>query len=74
MGPNIIRLFLLGVILLVSHVSLMAQPDTTSSVDSVMRSHDKIYVVMAVGVVILIGLLLYVIRVDRKVSKLEKNS
>jgi hypothetical protein len=35
---------------------------------------NKIYVVLAVAVTILIGLLLYVIRLDRKISKLEKSS
>jgi hypothetical protein len=37
-----------------------------------MRSNGKIYVVVAVCLTILIGLILYVIRLDRKISKLEK--
>jgi CcmD family protein len=37
-----------------------------------MRSNGRIYVVVAVLVTILIGLLLYVFRLDRKISKLEK--
>lgn len=43
-----------------------------SSIDDTMRSHDKIYVVMAVCVVILAVFFLYLIRIDRKVSKKEK--
>ncbi len=43
-----------------------------TSVDEVMRSNGKIYVVVAVCLIILIGLFLYVMRVDRKISKLEK--
>ena len=39
-----------------------------------LRAGNKIYVVMAVVVTILVGLLLYVIRLDRKISKLEKHS
>ncbi len=39
-----------------------------------MRSHDKIYVVMTVCIVILIVLFLYLIRIDNKVSKKEKVS
>jgi hypothetical protein len=35
---------------------------------------NKIYVVLAVAVTILVGLLLYVIQLDRKISKLEKQS
>lgn len=37
-----------------------------------MRSEGKIYVVMAVVITILAGLILYVARLDRKLSKLEK--
>ena len=37
-----------------------------------MRSNGRIYVVVAVVVVILIGLILYLIRLDRKISRLEK--
>jgi uncharacterized membrane protein len=39
-----------------------------------LRAGNKIYVVMVVAVTILIGLLLYVIRLDRKISRLEKQS
>ena len=40
--------------------------------DTVMRSNDKIYVVMAVCITILAVLFLYLIRIDIKVSKKEK--
>tara|TARA_R110000868_G_scaffold204911_1_gene453064 strand:- start:335 stop:541 length:207 start_codon:yes stop_codon:yes gene_type:complete len=39
-----------------------------------MRANGKIYVVVAVLLIILIGLLVYLISIDRKVSRLEKNS
>ena len=39
-----------------------------------LRANGKIYVVMAVVVTILIGLIAYLIRLDRKISKLEKNN
>lgn len=42
------------------------------SIDTTMRSYDKIYVVMAVCVTILIALFLYLARIDRKVSKKER--
>ena len=38
-----------------------------------MRSSGKIYVVVAVLVIILTGLIVYVVRLDRKLSRLEKN-
>ena len=39
-----------------------------------MRSNGRIYVVVAVILTILIGLILYVLRIDRKISKLEKEN
>lgn len=45
---------------------------TSSTIDETMRSHNKIYVVMAVCLVILVAFFLYLIRIDRKVSKKEK--
>ncbi|MFY8091521.1 MAG: CcmD family protein [Chitinophagaceae bacterium] len=43
-----------------------------NSTSDVMRSYGKIYVVMAVCLTILVGLIGYVIATDRKISKLEK--
>jgi hypothetical protein len=54
---------------------LWAQTDSTkssSTIDEALRSHDKIYVVMTVCLVILVVLFLYIIRIDNKVSKKEK--
>ena len=39
-----------------------------------MRSNGRIYVVVAVVTTILTGLILYVIRLDRKITKLEKDN
>ena len=39
----------------------------------VMKENGKIYVVIAVMLTILGGLVLYLVRLDRKISKLEKN-
>jgi hypothetical protein len=39
-----------------------------------MRSNGKIYVVVAVLLTVLIGLLLYVFRLDRKIGQLEKGN
>jgi CcmD family protein len=38
-----------------------------------MNSNGKIYVVMAVVTVIVLGLFLYLINLDRKIKKLEKD-
>ncbi|MBL0155440.1 MAG: CcmD family protein [Chitinophagaceae bacterium] len=41
---------------------------------SLMRRDGRIYVVIAVMLTILIGLILYIIRLDRKISRLEKGN
>ncbi len=38
-----------------------------------MRSEGKIYVVVAILTTILAGLIIYLVMIDRKVTKLEKN-
>jgi len=39
-----------------------------------LRANGKIYVVVTVVVIILLGLILYVTRLDRKISRLEKEA
>jgi hypothetical protein len=53
-------------------VMAYAQRPTTTTTGSVMRSNGKIYVVMAICITILVGLILYVISIDRKIKKIEK--
>ena len=54
-------------------LAAQAQPDTQHvEMADQLRVSGKIYVVVTVLVVILAGLLLYVIRLDRKISRLEK--
>ena len=48
---------------------LQAQTETMATT---MRSNGKIYVVVAVLTTILIGLIAYLIRLDKKISNLEK--
>ena len=40
---------------------------------TLMRSNGKIYVVVAVMLIILIGIAIYLFTLDRKISRLEKN-
>lgn len=51
-----------------------AQGKSESVIGETMRSNGRIYVVIAVILTILIGLFLYLIRLDRKITKLEKDS
>ena len=65
----------LSVIFLFFSFLLFAQSPADSTrpgMNSMMRSHDKIYVVMAVCITILAVLFLYLIRIDIKVSKKER--
>ena len=48
------------------------QTADAANTDGVMRSSGKIYVVLAIVLTILAGLIFYVARLDRKISKLEK--
>jgi hypothetical protein len=59
-------------LLIMSSVAAFAQ-DKVEMAD-LMRSNGRIYVVVAVMLIILLGLILYVIRVDRKINKLEKEN
>ena len=65
---------LLGTIALVHNVCAIAQGSNDGIVENegVMRSEGKIYVVLVIVLTILAGLFMYVIRLDRKISKLEK--
>ncbi len=64
------RFSLLVFTLLLSMLSF-AQDKPVEMADA-MRSNGKIYVVVTVCLIILIGLFLYVMSVDRKVRRLEK--
>ncbi len=69
---NLKKITSLLALLLVSVIGL-AQDKKVEMAD-LMRSNGRIYVVVAVVLTILIGLLLYIFRIDRKLSKLEKNN
>ncbi|HQV59277.1 MAG TPA: hypothetical protein PLO70_14975 [Chitinophagaceae bacterium] len=52
---------------------IFAQDKKTEMAD-LMRENGRIYVVVAVVLTILIGLILYVVRLDKKISRLEKEN
>jgi hypothetical protein len=51
----------------------MGQDNEPAGMADTMRSNGKIYVVIAVILTILTGLILYLVRLDRKISKLEQS-
>ena len=71
--PRPIALLLLLLTLLFSAANAFAQatPNEPDMADG-LRASGKIYVVVAVVVVIVAGLLAYLISLDRKVSRLEQ--
>jgi len=74
---KIIYQIVFTIIALTAALSLSAQNgmgDKKVEMADAMRSNGKIYVVVAVLVIILSGLILYVIRLDRKISRLEKEA
>jgi len=54
-------------------LSVFSQSAVTEGIEmaDVMRASGKIYVVLLVVLVILTGLILYLVKLDRKISKLE---
>ena len=64
--------FLLAIFLLLLTTISFAQEETVDMADS-MRSNGKIYVVVAVILTIFAGIIFYLIRLDRKISRLERN-
>ena len=68
MNKKIYRLLLMCCSFLLS-ANIFAQ--TTMPEETAMRSNGKIYVVMVVCITILVGLILYLITIDRKIGKIE---
>lgn len=74
MAKSFFRLYFLFVMLLAGFFS-QAQDSLGKDVPQMaegMRSNGKIYVVVAVLVIIFAGLLLYLVQLDRKLTRLEK--
>ncbi|MBA2499069.1 MAG: CcmD family protein [Chitinophagaceae bacterium] len=51
----------------------LAQDTAETEMADLMRSNGKIYVVIAVMLTILLGLIFYLVRLDKKISRLEKD-
>jgi hypothetical protein len=66
---SLLTLICLLLLTVVSHAQ-----DEGNKVDmaDTMRSNGRIYVVVSVVVLILVGLILYLVRLDRKITRMEK--
>ncbi len=65
-----LALFNIAILLLAAQTVFSQTPKTEMA--ELMRSDGRIYVVIAVILAILAGLILYLVRLDRKIAKLEK--
>jgi len=68
-----IKRLVFAIVLVLIQAVAFAQDANTNSND-LMRSNGKIFLVMTIVVVLMAGLLLYLISIDRKISKLEKTN
>ena len=66
------HLFIILLLLGLSQISNAQDEGKETTVGEFMRSDQRSYVVIAVMLTILAGLILYIVRLDRKISKLEK--
>ncbi|NRF40971.1 CcmD family protein [Pedobacter foliorum] len=62
-----------ALMLLLSSVQLFAQSNDVEMADA-LRSNGKIYVVVICIVLILVGLLIYLFSLDKRLKKIEKKS
>lgn len=70
---NFCKRILLLFVLVILTGEVFAQDKKVEMADT-MRSNGRIYVVVAVVITILLGLILYVTRLDRKMTRLEKEN
>jgi hypothetical protein len=70
------KLYKSGLLLLATFIACVANAQDSGAASAneqgFMRSEGKIYVVVAIVLTILAGLVLYVARLDRKITNLEK--
>ena len=66
------KLFVITFLLLINFLSQAQNNSDTVDMADTMRSNGKIYVVIAVILTIFTGIIIYLIRLDRKMTKLEK--
>lgn len=70
---NILRKAVAVAMILCMHNALIAQTVENTGSEDFMNSNGKIYVVVAVIVVIVIALFAYLLYLDRKIARMEKD-
>jgi len=69
--PNRFAVFTL-LMTLFSFATVFAQPTDSVEMADALRTNGKIYVVVTVLSVIFTGIAIYLIRIDRRISRMEK--
>jgi len=69
---KLLRKIILFSLYLFFATKISAQDSLNNTNTDFMNSNGKIYVVMAVVVVIVLGLFIYLFNIDRKITRLEK--
>ncbi|HEX5000855.1 MAG TPA: hypothetical protein VFW78_00015 [Bacteroidia bacterium] len=72
MKKDISKFTYLTIWMVISLVTTAAAQSTEVEMADVMRSNGKIYVVVTVAAIVLTGIFVYLIRLERKVSAIEK--
>jgi hypothetical protein len=67
------KFFVITALLFINFLSNAQETTDTVDMADTMRSNGKIYVVVAVILTIFAGIIIYLIRLDKKMTKLEKN-
>ncbi len=65
------RLRSLVLTLILSFITIIARAQGTTTFGETMRSNGRIYVVIGVLVIIFLGIIVYLIRLEKKMSKME---
>lgn len=65
---------ILSLLLLMSFTVVFAQAENKVEMADILRSSGKIYVVVATIAVVFIGIVLFLINIDRKITRLEKGN
>ena len=66
------KIFLLAFTFVINLYAIAQNGQAATEGNSIMVSNGKIYVVMAIVITILVGILFYLVRLDRKISKMER--
>ena len=74
MHKYITRWFLSFVAIAIYTVVFAQQPNPPVEMADTMRSNGKIFVVVAVIVTLFTGIIVYLVSLDRKISRLEKEA